>query len=257
LCYSRGEAEKLLNLKVEQIQELYKAYSLLHEERDKPLQAIYYARPLSHRLAWIALRLKVSANQITLSALAITIISGVLISSGNYIVGAALLNIGHLLDYADGTLAKVTGKVTLFGQYLDRTCDEIVETLIPISIGAGLYIGSCSFLGLPPIFYLILGFSYALLHLLGTISLLHIRLTTRPLSLPAGRSGHSISGFLYTLGVNIESSTLIILLPLTMIPNGVPLFLIGFSALALTRLVYIIGSQLICYKLTKRIEVQG
>ena len=226
-----------MKLTVAQIRSLHAA-AAEDSGADEALQARYYARPVSYWLAWILVRVGVTPNTTTVLALAASVLGCLFITFGSYTLGAVYLNIGHLLDYADGTMARATNTVTNFGRYFDRTCDEVVETIIPISVGIGLYISDCSFLGLPPLFYLMLGFSYAVTHLLSTLSILHSQLIYQ--AVPHRLYATSTSGlwrWLYTVGVNAKSSTVPALLLLTLIPNGLPMFLIGFAVLTFCELL--------------------
>lgn len=230
-----------MKLTVKQIKNLY-TNTGSSRESDETLQAKYYARPISYRIAWLLIRLGVTANGATILALLIGAAGCVCIGFGAYvsvILGAALLNIGHLLDYVDGTIAKATGTVTNFGMYLDRTCDEVVEAIIPISVGVGLYTGGCTFLWLSPLFYLVLGFSYTVIHLLSTISMLHTRIIYKATHIFYVPKKWNMR-WLYNIGVNMKSSMVPTLLLLVVIPGGLPIYLIGFTALTICKLLVVV-----------------
>ena len=235
-----------MNLSIEQIKASQLAYIKAGGEDDITLQAKYYARPASYRIAWLLMRIGFSANQVTLLALATTIIGGVLLSF-NFpfsIIGIIFLLFSHLLDYVDGTIAKATNTISKFGWYLDRTCDEIVETVIPISIGVSLFIKGSNFLGINPTVFLILGFLYAILHLLSVASVNNLRLacgnTTR-------EHFTTLSWWkrLYCIGTNVRSSTIPILAIMFFIPNGLAIFLMAFTALTLCELLLGIGKAVL------------
>lgn len=225
-----------MQLTVRQIMETHIADVRKNGERDETIQAKYYSRPVAYKVAWVFIKVGIRPEIIALSALAVDATGCILVGLGDYLLGAILLNIGHLLDYTDGTMARATNTVTAFGGYLDRTSDEIVETMIPVSIGVGLYVGSCSFGGLPPLFYLLLGLVYAILHLLSTVSVLHTRMyykeTLRELSVRSG-----LKRWLYTGGVNLKTTAVPALLIISFVPNGLPVFLIVFAVLTVCELV--------------------
>lgn len=237
-----------MNFTVAQVRDRYSASSLGAGGSDDALQAKYYARPLSFRIARLFIKLGISPNKTTVMALVADIAGCICIGFGLYstvILGAVLLNIGHVLDYVDGTIAKVTGTVTDFGRYFDRTCDEIVEVVIPVSIGVGLYVSGCSFLGMPSLAYLILGFIYSLLHTLSTLSTLHTKLVygVSPVRYYSP-SGISIWRVVYSIGVNMKSSAVIVLLVLAFIPNGLPVFLLGFTILTICEFAFVLATAI-------------
>ncbi len=75
---------------------------------------------------------KLSPNAITVMALAIGLSSAVLLSLGNSFIALVLLWISGLLDVLDGTVARLTGKSSKFGAYMDLVFDRIVEAAIII-----------------------------------------------------------------------------------------------------------------------------
>lgn len=196
-------------------------------ESDDSLQARYYARPVSYWLAVPLIRFGVTPNVVTVAALLACVVGGALFNIGHPFAAAVALNIGHLLDYVDGTIARATGKVTNFGWYFDRTCDEFVEVLIPIAIGVSLYRNGYSDV------FLALGFGYAVVHCLSTISTLHSRLIYGVT--PSSGNRRSI---LVSIGTNLKSCAVPSLLVLSLMPYGLALYLVGFGALAVCELVW-------------------
>jgi len=228
----------VMKLTIRQIRDAHKA-SPEKSGADDALQARYYARPVSYVGAWIALRLGLTANMVTSLTLLTNIGGCILVCYGHLIMGAFVLNVGHLLDYVDGDVARATNTVTNFGRYFDRTCDEVAETIMPIAIGAGLFFWDCNFLGISPLIYLMLGFTYAILHLLSTISILHVRIThdVAPHEYYAPKK-HNLWWLLYWIGINMKSATVpILLISAVFIPNGLPIFLLGYTALTTCELV--------------------
>ncbi len=165
---------------------------------DDTLQAKYYARPVSYVLTWLFIRLNVNANKITLMALICAIIGCFLFTLDNYWVlftGAILFNIGHLLDYADGTLAKATHTVSTYGRFYDSISDEIVESIIPVAVGFAV--------GLP--FY---GALCAIMHLISVIVHLY---TEKYFSVQSGQN-KSLLNLIFKIGINIKALAVPLLL---------------------------------------------
>ena len=79
-------------------------------------------------------KLRLSPNQWTLISLIPAIASAYYISQNLFIHGAILLIIAGFLDVVDGSVARVTGRATKFGAYLDTIVDRYVEAIIIIGL---------------------------------------------------------------------------------------------------------------------------
>ncbi|MBI4387437.1 MAG: CDP-alcohol phosphatidyltransferase family protein [Candidatus Omnitrophica bacterium] len=70
----------------------------------------------------------ITPNQITLAGLVFEIfVCLLLVWNGNIILFCLLLFASSLFDALDGAVARVSGRVTKFGAYLDAMCDRIFE----------------------------------------------------------------------------------------------------------------------------------
>jgi len=121
-------------------------------------------RPLSCYPTWACIKLGITANQVTLFNFLVGLSGCVLLTMGTYISmvsGALLVNLNYLLDRVDGNIAKTTNTVTKTGQLLDTFSDYLIELLIPVCLGIGLYFNPA--FGIPSVVYLLLGFTYAII----------------------------------------------------------------------------------------------
>lgn len=69
-------------------------------------------------------RCGIGPNAVTIAGLATAVISGILLSQGHLGLGACLLLLGGLLDAIDGELARLLGRETPFGSFLDSISDH-------------------------------------------------------------------------------------------------------------------------------------
>jgi phosphatidylglycerophosphate synthase len=87
-------------------------------------------RPLAHLvvvpLAW----LRVPPPAVVLLATAAGLAGAVELARGSVVVAALLVQLKTVLDNADGQLARLTGRVTAFGRYLDSECDLLVNAAL-------------------------------------------------------------------------------------------------------------------------------
>lgn len=98
-----------------------------------------YARSLSPFLTWISLRIGFSPNQLTYLMILSGIGAGVAFGLGggliSAIVGAVLVQLYLVLDCTDGEVARITGRTSITGVYLDRLGHYFSEIAILIGLG--------------------------------------------------------------------------------------------------------------------------
>ncbi|WP_297517997.1 CDP-alcohol phosphatidyltransferase family protein [uncultured Clostridium sp.] len=86
-------------------------------------------------IATIFIKLKFTANNVTVFALIVGLLSSVLIYFQYYILAVILLWISGALDAVDGAVARKTKHSSLFGTLMDITFDRIVEIGIIFALG--------------------------------------------------------------------------------------------------------------------------
>ncbi len=105
--------------------------------------------PWDQRLArWLVrplARAPIHPNHLTVVSLAVGLAAAALFAQG----GAAYANWGAVafmtaafMDHTDGELARMTGKTSRFGHYLDLACAAITYTALFVGIGLGLAQGT-------------------------------------------------------------------------------------------------------------------
>jgi hypothetical protein len=100
-----------------------------------------WARPSAVHGTWIALRLGLSANQVTLAALATGLASAAAIGQGSrgaFVAGVALGWLSYWLDHVDGQVARWKGTTSLEGVYLDYLMHHILTLALGFGLGHGL-----------------------------------------------------------------------------------------------------------------------
>jgi len=97
------------------------------------LRPFYYrfANPVGERLA----ALGISPNFLSFSGLVLAIITALwIVFTKDFLIAGILLIVIALIDVIDGTLARVSRKVTKFGSYLDAMLDRYVEGIILFAV---------------------------------------------------------------------------------------------------------------------------
>jgi len=98
------------------------------------------ARSLARRSVTSLARTRVTPNALTAAGVSLCLVAAVLVSLEShdellfYWLGAALFVVGSVLDILDGALARVGGKSTPFGAFLDSTTDRVGESAMLAAI---------------------------------------------------------------------------------------------------------------------------
>jgi phosphatidylglycerophosphate synthase len=94
----------------------------------------WVVQPLSGLLVPVLVRLRISPPAVVLANATVGLLAALVISRGELVVGALLLQVKTLLDNADGRLARATGRVTLTGRYLDTVADLVVNVALFLAL---------------------------------------------------------------------------------------------------------------------------
>src|SRR5690242_17505878 len=92
-------------------------------------------RPLAHPLVLALARLRVAPPLVVLSAGAAGVAAAVELGRGSLLAAALLVQLKTLLDNADGQLARLTGRTSAFGRYLDSEVDLLVNAALFAALG--------------------------------------------------------------------------------------------------------------------------
>lgn len=95
------------------------------------IQAMHVWRSrLDRWFAPMARRCPLSPNVITLLALAVNVAAAVLLYRRLFFVAVALLIVGGLADAFDGIVARMQGKASKYGDFLDHFADRVSDVLL-------------------------------------------------------------------------------------------------------------------------------
>jgi archaetidylinositol phosphate synthase len=87
-------------------------------------------RPLAHVVVLVLLPVRVPPPFVAAAAGATGIAAAVQLAQGRLLLAAILLQAKTVLDNADGQLARLSGRVTAFGRYLDSELDLFVNAAL-------------------------------------------------------------------------------------------------------------------------------
>ncbi|MBU8881193.1 CDP-alcohol phosphatidyltransferase family protein [Bacillus sp. FJAT-29790] len=94
----------------------------------------YYAHLIDPFFTKLAYDLNLKPNTVTVFSGILGICSGIAFIFGYYILGGILLQLHHLVDGADGNLARLTNQCSDFGAKLDSYTDQLVRVIVLVGI---------------------------------------------------------------------------------------------------------------------------
>ncbi len=103
--------------------------------------ARHWARPTAVYGTWVAVRLRLSAHQVTLLALIAGLAAAGGIATGTrvgFCAGVVLVWLMYWLDHVDGQLARLLGTASLEGVYLDYLLHHATTLALGFAMGHGL-----------------------------------------------------------------------------------------------------------------------
>ena len=90
-------------------------------------------RPLGYYLAEKLSKTQVTPNQVTFVSFILFCISALFFSYGNHlnlIIGAIIFQLAYLLDYVDGSLARILNKGTNYGRWVDNAVGRLGSIIV-------------------------------------------------------------------------------------------------------------------------------
>jgi CDP-diacylglycerol--glycerol-3-phosphate 3-phosphatidyltransferase len=95
----------------------------------------FIAVPLSSIARWIE-STGLTPNMLTLIGFGLTVAVAAVLASGQLFLGGWLLIAAALFDTLDGAVARISGKTTRFGAFLDSVMDRYSEAVTLLAIAA-------------------------------------------------------------------------------------------------------------------------
>ena len=94
----------------------------------------YLYRPLSVPVASLLAGTPVSPNQVTYVSAALSFGGGLAFARRAFVLGAVLTLLGSIADCVDGDLARITGRVSKSGSYLDHVFDRWTDAALIVGL---------------------------------------------------------------------------------------------------------------------------
>jgi CDP-diacylglycerol--glycerol-3-phosphate 3-phosphatidyltransferase len=116
------------------------------------------AKVLTEPLARLLARLGLHPNTITLVGVLLSAASAAVLASGYIRLGGGLLLLTSSVDALDGTLARLTGRKSRFGAFLDSSLDRISDALLLFGLLVYLLSQGDAYLEIYLVFISLVGF---------------------------------------------------------------------------------------------------
>jgi phosphatidylglycerophosphate synthase len=92
-------------------------------------------RPLAHLVVVALLPFRVPPPLVAAASGATGIVAAIELAQGRFLLAALLVQVKTVLDNADGQLARLSGRITSFGRYLDSELDLLVNGALFAAVG--------------------------------------------------------------------------------------------------------------------------
>ena len=93
-----------------------------------------WARRMARGAAQIFVKTPITPNMLTLFGLVLNGVVAVLLATGHLVAGGVVMIFAGLFDLLDGALAKITGRVSDFGAFLDSVVDRYSEAIVLLGL---------------------------------------------------------------------------------------------------------------------------
>src|SRR5919107_1602283 len=100
--------------------------------RPRPTTAREYQEVVTNRL----IESRLTPNAISLTGFVLCVVAAVLVWEDEYLLGGIAFAVGSICDTLDGRYARMSGKGTPFGAFLDSTLDRVEEGVVLTAVAA-------------------------------------------------------------------------------------------------------------------------
>lgn len=93
-------------------------------------------RFVAHPVARVLIALRVHPNALTLAGFGVAVAAAWLLADGRLLAGGAVMLAGAAMDMLDGSVARLSGKASVFGAFLDSVMDRLGEAVVLFGLAA-------------------------------------------------------------------------------------------------------------------------
>ena len=118
-----------------------------HKHKETAFVSTYINSPCYHFITRFLIDKNITPNQVSISTIFLAIGAALAYIYGNFIAGGILVQVINIVDGVDGEIARVKHLGSPFGEIIDSLSDRVVEIVLCLSIGYGVWSARGSILG--------------------------------------------------------------------------------------------------------------
>jgi len=118
-----------------------------HKHKETAFVSAYINSPCYHFITRFLIDKNVTPNQVSISTIFLAIGAAIAYIYGNFIAGGILIQLVNIVDGVDGEIARIKHLGSPFGEILDSLSDRVVEIVLCLAIGYGVWSARGSILG--------------------------------------------------------------------------------------------------------------
>ena len=118
-----------------------------HQHKETAFVSAYINSPCYHFITRFLIDKNVTPNQVSISTIFLAIGAAIAYIYGNFIAGGILIQLVNIVDGVDGEIARIKHLGSPFGEILDSLSDRVVEIVLCLAIGYGVWSARGSILG--------------------------------------------------------------------------------------------------------------
>jgi len=110
-----------------------------HKHKETAFVSAYINSPCYHLITRLLIDKNITPNQVSISTIFLAIGAAFAYIYGNFIVGGILVQLINIVDGVDGEIARIKHLGSPFGEIIDSLSDRIVEIVLCLAIGYGVW----------------------------------------------------------------------------------------------------------------------
>lgn len=110
-----------------------------HKHKETAFVSAYINSPCYHLITRFLIDKNITPNQVSISTIFLAIGASLAYIYGNFIAGAILVQLINIVDGVDGEIARIKNIGSPYGEIIDSLSDRVVEIVLCLSIGYGVW----------------------------------------------------------------------------------------------------------------------
>ena len=110
-----------------------------HKHKETAFVSAYINSPCYHFITRLLIDKNITPNQVSISTIFLAIGAALAYIYGNFIAGGILVQVINIVDGVDGEIARIKHIGSSYGEIIDSLSDRVVEIVLCLSIGYGIW----------------------------------------------------------------------------------------------------------------------